>query len=193
VSSDADEGSGIVDPDGIGPAGGSTDAGGSTSEDATPEVGPNLKALDQRRSRRRLRLGFLMLGVVVLLAAALLGNALYQNAIGPDRSDPTVVTQQFLRGAVADRSITEARAYACASLDLNSLIAALPSSNPSVVVVSWNDFSPVISGSNATASVIVHYSTQADNGIFRYNEDWTLGLVLQNGWQVCSVTRVPAQ
>jgi hypothetical protein len=139
-----------------------------------------------------------------ILALLCLGGAgifvtLYDNATKIKRSAPDAVVDSFLRAYLVDRDDKEASLYECKSGGSFATIASLRSDMVSrekqfgvKVSVSWGPL-PVSdvdqSHKTVAASLTISGASNGDT-VSRHTEQWSLGVIDENGWRVCAATKI---
>jgi len=134
--------------------------------------------------------------VVALLCLGGVGVvvSLYDEATKIDRASPDQVTSSFLRAYLLDRDDQEASLFMCksgAKLDqlaaLRTDMIAREQKFGTKVTASWESLK--VAGSNVSVDVVIAGSLNGQQ-ISSHSESWTFGLVDDDGWRVCSATKL---
>jgi hypothetical protein len=120
--------------------------------------------------------------------------SLYDEATKIDRASPDQVTSSFLRAYLLDRDDQEASLFMCksgAKLDqlaaLRTDMIAREQKFGTKVTASWESLK--VAGSNVSVDVAIAGSLNGQQ-ISSHSESWTFGLVDDDGWRVCSATKL---
>jgi hypothetical protein len=141
------------------------------------------------------------LGLMVLLCLGGVGVfvSLYDGATQIKRSAPDAVVDSFLRGYLVNRDDKEVALYACKSGADFSQLASLR--NDLVgrekdfnvkVNVTWGSLTVTGSGNQqrSVATDLIIAGTSEGVTQSRHTESWTFGVLNQDGWRVCSATKI---
>jgi hypothetical protein len=120
--------------------------------------------------------------------------SLYDNATKIDRAAPDQVTSSFLRAYLIDRDDKEAALFTCKSGAKLDSLAALRNDMidrekrfGTTVTANWESLN--VAGSNVSVDVVIAGSFKGQQ-ISGHTESWIFGLVDQDGWRVCSATKL---
>jgi hypothetical protein len=141
------------------------------------------------------------LGLMALLCLGGVGVfvSLYDGATQIKRSAPDAVVDNFLRSYLVNRDDKEVALYACKSGADFSQLASLRNElvgrekNFTVkVTVTWGSLTVTGSGNEqrSVATDLIIAGTSEGETQSRHTESWTFGVVDQNGWRVCSATKI---
>jgi hypothetical protein len=146
---------------------------------------------------RRLRL-FLAVaaGMTALLCLGGVGVAvlLYDDATKIDRSAPDVVVSSYLRAHLVARDDKAADLLTCAEPDLAAMrefrsdIESREAQFSAHITVNWGRLAVQQSGGSATVNTEVVRSL--DGGAERSITTWSIRVVDEDGWRVCSAAKV---
>ncbi|GAA0480256.1 hypothetical protein Ade02nite_38460 [Paractinoplanes deccanensis] len=177
------------------PAGGAvTGAGAALGEAAAPEA--PAKPKKPRNPRRRLWLA-VAAGVLALLCMGGVGVAvlLYDEETKIDRAEPDAVVDNFLRAYLVNRDDERASLYQCKSggdlqplADYRADIVAREKQFSVAIRVSWATFVVQSNGANGEVSTDLVKTASDKSG--RVSESWRFGVVDEDGWRVCSASKV---
>lgn len=140
-------------------------------------------------------------GVIGLLCLGGVGVAvsLYNEATKIDRASPDQVTSSFLRAYLVNRNDEEAALYTCKSGAQLDEIAALRNDMASrektfgtTVTAVWESLTISGSSKDTTSVAVELVVTGSKNGqqVSSHSEPWSFGLVDENGWRVCTATKI---
>jgi hypothetical protein len=177
---------------------------GSAPRVSDPETSPAASGEsppEAKPRRKGLRLWVAMVaGVAALLCLGGIGVAvlLYDKETKIERAAPDAVADNFLRAYLVDRDDNEASLYMCQSGADFGAISALRAEAVdrekkfgTHVVVSWGTLT--VTDVDATrknvAADLTIAGTSNGNTVSRRKESWSLGVVDQDGWRVCSATK----
>jgi hypothetical protein len=136
-------------------------------------------------------------GIVALLCLGGVGVfiSLYDEATEIKRSNPDAVVDNFLGAYLVNRDDSEAELYRCESGgDLGVLtayreeIVRLEKQFTVGIRVTWSSLTVNTNGAEGTVTAEL-VRTSTDRG--RDSSSWRFGVVDQDGWRVCSATKVP--
>ena len=166
-----------------------------------PALGVGVPPPARKSRNRKLRLWLAMgAGILTLLCVGGIGVfiSLYDEATEIQRSEPDAVVDGYLRAFLMNRDDKETALFTCSSgAALGSMTTLRDEFKQREdefgvsVVVTWTAL--VVSGSGDTRDVATDLTIAGtSNGQVRSRrtESWTLGLVDQNGWRVCSAEKV---
>ncbi|MFC7278529.1 hypothetical protein ACFQS1_31510 [Paractinoplanes rhizophilus] len=151
----------------------------------------------RKTPNRRMRLILAMMaGLVGLLCLGGVGVAvsLYDEATKIDRASPDQVTSSFLRAYLLDRDDQEASLYTCKSGAELGQIAVLRNDMVgrekkfgTTVTASWESLT--ITGSTVSVDLVIAGLLNGQQ-ISSHSESWSFGLVDEDGWRVCSASKL---
>jgi hypothetical protein len=136
-------------------------------------------------------------GAVVLAASASAvgwGLLAYNEVTRVDRSDPQVVTDQFLRAVLVREDHAGAELYSCDDQSQDDALWALRAELDRrekefnvTILVSWGAYSP--QGSDLSTTLTI---TANRDGIEQSSSEqvWRFHLVEERGWRVCGAAQV---
>jgi hypothetical protein len=152
---------------------------------------------------RRLRLVLAVVaGVAALLCLGGVGivYVLYDDATKIDRGTPGAAVDNYLRAYLVNRDDTQAALFRCKSPgDLNALAALRTElldreKNFNVhVTVSWSSLTikNASDGRGAVETGLIISGASAGQTRSRRTENWTFGVVDEDGWRVCDAAKLP--
>ena len=188
----------------MGPQPGAAPVSGAVPGPHVPVSGVPVPAspVIEKQPNRRLRLWLAMMaGIVALLCLGGVGVfvSLYDSATEIKRTAPDAVVDSFLRSYLVDRDDTEAALYTCKSgLDL-AAVAALRTELVNrekefdvKVNVSWSSLmvSGGVEDKRSVATDLIISGTKNGDTLSRRTESWAFGVVDEDGWRVCSTSKV---
>jgi hypothetical protein len=135
-------------------------------------------------------------GILALLCLGGVGVAisLYDEATEIKRTAPDAVVDNFLAAYLVNRDDDEAELYGCQSGGDFAALAAYRDEMAKVekdftvgIRVTWSSLVVNTNGSEGTVTAeLVRTSTDRS----RDSDNWSFGVVDQDGWRVCSATRL---
>jgi hypothetical protein len=141
------------------------------------------------------------LGIMALLCVGGVGVfvSLYDSATAIKRSAPDAVADSFLRAYLVNRDDNEVALYTCKSgadfAAISSLRTELINREREFdvkVVVSWSSLTVTDTGNDRSSvgTDLIIAGTKNGETQSRRSEPWEFGLVQDDGWRVCSASKV---
>ena len=162
----------------------------ATDQPSAPATPPNSVPSPQKPRRKGRVLLILLLG---LAAALVIGGGaafvVYDQATAIDRSNPEVVTRQFLTASLVEQDPAKVSLFVCRQWSADDAMRAVDPPTDQNTSVAWGVKPAKRNGSKATVDVTLEF--KFGTGIFAGGQvaDWQLGLEDQDGWRVCSVSK----
>lgn len=137
------------------------------------------------------------LGIAALLCLGGVGVfvSLYDSATAIKRSAPDAVVDSFLGAYLVNRDDNAASLYTCRSgADLSQIkayrddIVRREKDFTVGIRASWSSIAVTVNGTKAAATTIVTKTVTDQSG--RIADSWHFDLVDQDGWRVCSASKV---
>jgi hypothetical protein len=140
-------------------------------------------------------------GILALLCLGGVGVvvSLYDSATAIKRTAPDAVVDSFLRSYLVDRDDKEVALYTCKSGADLTAIGALRTELVNrekqfdvKVIVSWGSLTVAGTeqGKRTVTTDLIISGTKNGDTQSRHNESWSLGVVDENGWRVCSAAKM---
>jgi S-methylmethionine-dependent homocysteine/selenocysteine methylase len=158
-----------------------------------PPAAPAAGKPRNRRARLWLAMGA---GIVALLCLGGVGVfiSLYDEATEIDRATPDQVTSSFLRAYLVNRNDEDADLFSCAAggdfAELKAFrdeMAVVEQQHSVGIRVSWGSLTVAADDSQGTVTTEV---TRTATDSARLSDRWQFGVVNENGWRVCSATKL---
>jgi hypothetical protein len=139
----------------------------------------------------------LVAGAVALLCTGGAGVAFvaYRDATEPDRTSPDVTVSNYLRAMLIERNDTRASLYTC---DADSGLGEMRSFREEIeirenqysirIVLSWGSLA--VQESPGRSTVTTEISRTISDGTEKDLQNWRFELVDEDGWRVCSASRL---
>ena len=157
------------------------------SASATP---PNSVPSPQKPRRKARVLLILLLG---LAAAVVIGGGaafvVYDQATAIDRSNPEVVTRQFLTASLVEQDPAKVSLFVCRQWSADEAMRTVEPRTDDRVSVTFGIRSSSQSGSKATVDVALEFSFGTSVLSGGLSSVWHIQLENQDGWRVCGVIK----